>query len=98
MPHCPVQTSCFTTNKKILDIDKAKLLCNVFVDSQFNYAPLIWMFYHETTYLNIQKIRHKTVKVIYQSDAFHDGLLQLNNSVSLRQRHLRFLLRKYKSK
>ena len=72
------------TNQKIFDIDKAKLLGNAFADSQFNYAPLIWMFYHETTYLNMQKIHHKTVKVIYHSDAFYDDLLQLNNSVSLR--------------
>ena len=34
----------------------------------------------------MQKIRHKTLKVIYQSDAFYDDLLQLRNSVSLHQR------------
>ena len=77
--------------RKYLTLGKAKLLGNAF-DSQFNYTPLIWMFCHKTTYLKIQKIHHKFLKVIYQSDASYDDLLQLSNSVSLHQRHFRFLL------
>ena len=46
----------------------------------------------------MQKIHHKSLKVIYQSDASYDDLLQLSSSVSLHQRHLRFLLTEiYKS-
>ena len=30
--------------RKYLTLDKAKLLGNAFIDSHFNYAPLIWMF------------------------------------------------------
>ena len=78
--------------RKYLTLDKAKLLGNAFIDSQFNYAPLIWMFCHKATYLKMQKIHHKSLKVIYQSDASYDDLLQLSNSVSLHQRHLQFLL------
>ena len=84
--------------RKYLILDKAKLLDNAFIDSQFNYAPLIWMFCHKATYLKMQEIHHKSLKVIYQSDASYDDLLQLSNSVSLHQRHLRFLLTEiYKS-
>ena len=75
--------------RKYLKLDKAKLLGNTFIDSQFNYAPLIWMFCHKSTYLKMQKIHHKSLKVIYQSDA---------SCVSLRQQQLRFLLTEiYKS-
>ena len=50
MSHCPVQASCFRANqKKYLTLDKPKLLGNVFIDSQFNYTPIIWMFCHEIT-------------------------------------------------
>ena len=34
-------------------------------------------------YLKMQKIHHKNLKVIYQSDVTYDDLLQLSNSVSL---------------
>ena len=56
------------------------------------------MFCHKATYLKMQKIHHKSLKVIYQSDASYDNLLQLSSSVYLHQRHLRFLLTEiYKS-
>ena len=77
-----------------LKLDKAKLLGNAFIDSQFNYAPLTWTFRYKTTYLKVQKVHHKTLKVIYQSDDSYDDLLQLSNSASLHQRDLRFLLTK----
>ena len=39
--------------RKYLTLDKAKLLANAFIDSQLNYAPLIWMFWNKTTYLKM---------------------------------------------
>ena len=30
--------------KKYLTVEKAKLLANAFINSQFNYEPLTWMF------------------------------------------------------
>ena len=77
--------------RKYLALDKNKLLGNAFVDNRFNYAPLIWMFCHKTTYFKMQKFHYKTLQVIYQSDASYDDLLQLSNSVSFHQQHLRFL-------
>ena len=77
--------------RKYLTLNKAKLL-NAFTDSQFNYTPLIWMLCHKAPYLKMQKIHHKSLKVIYQSDFSYDDILQLSNSLSLHQRHLGFLL------
>ena len=34
--------------RRYLSVDKAKLLANAFIDSQVNYAPLIWMFAEKT--------------------------------------------------
>ena len=77
---------------KYLTLEKARVLGNAFVDSQFNYAPLIWMFCKKTIYFKMQKIHHKTLRVIYQSDESNENLLNLANSVSIRQRHLRILV------
>ena len=49
--------------RKYLTLDKAKPLGNAYIDSQFNYAPLIWISYHNTTYLKMQKVYHKTLIV-----------------------------------
>ena len=48
--------------RKYLTLDKAKLLVNAFIDSQFNYAPRIWLFCYKTAYWKMQKIHQKTLK------------------------------------
>ena len=75
-----------------LSLEKAKMLGNAFIDSQFNYASLIWMFCRKGLYLKIQKIHHKTLKVIYQSNKTYKKLLELSETVSVHQRHVRFLV------
>ena len=54
--------------RRFLTIKKAKILGNAFIDSQFKYAPLTWMFCRKTLYSKIQKIHHRTLKVIYGVD------------------------------
>ena len=84
--------------RKFLTTEKAKILGNVFIDSQFNYAPLLWMFCRKTLYSKIEKIHHKTLKVIYEPNDTYDKLLLQSNTVSVHQRHLRFLVTEiYKS-
>ena len=36
-------------------LNKAMILCNAFIDSQCNYAPLIWMFLRKTFYSQIER-------------------------------------------
>ena len=48
--------------RKVFKVEKAKKLGNAFIDSQFNYAPLIRMVCRKTFYSKIEK---KTLKVIY---------------------------------
>ena len=78
--------------RKFLTIEKAKILGNAFIDSQFNYAPLIWMFCRKTLYSKIEKIHHRTLKVVYGIDDSHSNLLLSSNSVSFHQRQLQFLV------
>ena len=77
--------------RKYLSLEKTKLLCNAFINSQFNYAPLVWMFCRKKQYLKIQKIHHKALKVVYNSNKIYDELLRHNNEVSIHQSHLRAL-------
>ena len=68
--------------RKFLTIEKAKILGNVFIDSQFNYAPLIWMFCRKTLYSKIEKIHHRTLKVVYGIDDSYKNLLLRSTSVN----------------
>ena len=42
--------------RKYSFLEKAEVLYNLFINSQFNYAPLAWMFCRKIQYLKIQKI------------------------------------------
>ena len=61
------------------------MLGNVFIDIQFNYAPLIWMFCRKGPYLKMQIIHYKTLKVIYQSNKSYEEFLELSETVSIYQ-------------
>ena len=39
--------------RKYISLENAKLVCNTFINSQFNYAPLVWMFCRKKQYLKI---------------------------------------------
>ena len=54
--------------RKYLSLETAKLLCNAFMNIQFNYAPLVGMFYRKQQYLKIQNIHYKALKVVYNSN------------------------------
>ena len=56
------------------------------------------MFCRKTLYSKIEKIHHKTLKIIYESNDTYGNLLWPSNMVSVLQRHLRFLMtERYKS-
>ena len=63
-----------TRIRKYLTLDKEILPVNTFVNRQFNYAPLIWMFCRKTLYHKIEKIHYRTLKVIYQSEESYENL------------------------
>ena len=66
-----------------LTVEKARMLAYTFIDSQFNYAPLIWMFAGKTLINKICKIHHRTLQVVYNEyNKSYQELLQLNNIVS----------------
>ena len=50
------------------------------------------MFCRKKQYLKIQKIHHKALKVVYNSNKNYDELLRNNNEVSIYQSHLRALI------
>ena len=74
--------------RKYLTLEKAKLLCNAFINSQFNYASMIWMFCSKKDYLKIEKIQYKALKITYNSSESYEELLTRSNEMSIHQKHL----------
>ena len=50
---------------KHLKVEKAIIFANAFINSQFNYTPLIWMFASKTAINKILKNHYKTLQEVY---------------------------------
>ena len=68
--------------RKYLTLEKTKLLYNAFINSQFNYASVIWMFCRKKDYLKIEKIQYKALKIIYNSSESYEELLTRRKALS----------------
>ena len=75
-----------------MDLAKRKNLMKAFITSQFNYCPLIWMFYSRQLGNRINKIQGRALKLVYKDNKLtFDDLLKLDNSVTIHQRNLQTL-------
>ena len=77
--------------RKYLTPDKAKVLYNAFINSQFSYASIIWMFCRRTDYLKMEKIQYKALKIVFNSNESFEDLILHSNEVSIHQKQLRQL-------
>ena len=74
--------------RKYLTSDKAKVLYNAFINSQFSYASIIWMFYRKMDYLKMEKIQYKALKIVCNSNKSLEDLFLHSNEVSIHQKQL----------
>ena len=62
--------------RKYLTIEETKLLASAFINSQFNYAPLIWMFENKSSIDKILKIHKRALEIVYDvHDESYENLL-----------------------
>ena len=63
-----------------------------FIDSQFNYCPLIWMFHSRTLNNKINNLHTRSLRIVYKNpNLSFEELLKLDNSFSIHHRNLQKL-------
>ena len=75
------------------------MFANAFINSQFNYPPLIWMFAGKNSINRICKIHHRALQVIHNDyqKSYHE-LLDINKDVNIHKKLLHILaLKNFKS-
>jgi len=85
---------------KYLDQAKLRILMKTFIESQFNYCPLVWMFHSRTVNNRINKLHERALRLVYKnSDLSFEELLELDNSKTVHQKNLqRLAIEMYKVK
>ena len=77
---------------KFMSSEKLRIVMKAFIESEFSYCPLIWMFHDRTLNARINKIHERALRLVYKDyDLSFDQLLQLDNSFSIHHRNLQKL-------
>ena len=77
---------------KYLHTDKLKIIMKSFIESQFNYCPLVWMFHSRMLNNKINKLQERALKIAYKnSNLTFQELLNLDNSYTIHHRNLQKL-------
>ena len=74
---------------KIIPLEKKRLLMKAFIESQFSYCPLIWMFCSRKMNNKINFIHERALRLVYDDYllSFND-LLKRDNSVNIHHRNI----------
>ena len=83
-----------------MDQGKLRYLMRAFINSQYQYCPLAWMFHSRQLRHKIDKIQGRALRVTYQDYEFSfEALMENDRSITVHQRNLQYLMTKmYKTK
>ena len=74
---------------KLLPREKKKILMKAFIESQFSYCPLIWMFCSRKLNNRINFIHERALRLVYDDyENSFEYLLKQDNSVSIHHRNI----------
>ena len=89
--HALARISNFMSTEKLRKIMKA------FIDSQFGYCPLIWMFCSRTLNNRINQLHERALRLVYKDATLSfEELLIVDKSFSIHHRNLQKLTEMYK--
>ena len=72
--------------------NKLRVLMKAFIESQFGYCPLIWMFHSRTLNNRINRLHERALQLVYKNtNLTFQELLRKDNSFSIHQRNLQKL-------
>ena len=77
---------------KFIPFEKKRILLKTFIESQFSYCPLIWMFCSRTMNRKINHIHERALRLVYNDyiKSF-DELLKKDNTVSIHHRNIQYV-------
>ena len=77
---------------KYLNPDKLRILMKTFIESQFNYCPLIWMFHSRQLNSKINKLHERALRIVYKNPHLtFQQLLDLDKTHCIHHRNLQKL-------
>ena len=77
----------------LLSQSKKKVLLNSFVQSQFSFAPLVWMLCSKTANKKINQVHYKFLKILHdENNLTYEQLLKKYNEFTVHQKNIQKLM------
>ena len=77
---------------KLLPFYRKRILLKTFIESQFSYCPLIWMFCSRQMNRKINHIHERALRIVYNDyTTTFDDLLRKDKSVSIHHRNIQYV-------
>ena len=79
-------------NKKYMTQDKLRLVMKTFIESQFNYCPLLWMCHSRDLNHRINRWHERALRSVYRNkNLTFEELLEMDKSFTIHERNLQKL-------
>ena len=76
--------------ENFLSLEQRKLLMKSFIESQFSYCPLTWMFYGTKTKARINHVHERALKIVYRNNSLcFDEQLKIDKSYNIHHKNIR---------
>ena len=77
---------------KLLTFEKKRILFKSFIQSQFSYCPLAWMFHNRCLNNKLNKLHERSLRMVYDDDksSFQD-LLSRDGAYTIHERNIQAL-------
>ena len=77
----------------LLSFSKRRILFKAFVESQFKYCPIVWMFHSRCTNNKINRLHYRALRIVYDDDvSTFDQLLAMDKSFCIHHQNIQRLL------
>ena len=86
----PTKTlSAFPRITELLSFNKRKTLFKAFVEFQFKYCPIIWMFHSRHTSNKVNRLHERVLWIVYDDDvSTFDQLLDIDKSFCMHDQNI----------
>ena len=76
----------------LMNVDKKRMIMKTFIELQFGYCPLVWLFHSRSLNNKINRIHERSLRITYndKSSSFQN-LFEKDNSVTLHHRNIEIL-------
>ena len=73
----------------LMSHDKLRLILRAFIESQFGYCPLVWMFHSRTLNNRINRLHERALRLVYKNSTLtFKERLSKDNSLTMYHRNL----------